>query len=98
MANMMADMFRRGQPQQAPVPAPVEAPVPAHRPPQNPAERMQAVVQAMQNPFGYLRQVFPDIPAYMANNPGQIMQYLQRTRNISQEDIRATVNQISQFR
>lgn len=95
MGNFITDMYRRGQPQQAPV---QEVPLPAQRPPQSPAEKMQAVMQAMQNPFGYLHQVFPDIPASMANNPMQIMQYLQRTRNISQQDIRSTANQISQFR
>ncbi len=60
----------------------------------NPVQKMQAVMQAMQNPFGYLKQRFPDIPDSMYNNPNQIFQYLQNTRNISNNDINQTMQQI----
>ena len=58
----------------------------------NPFQKMQAVMQAMQNPFGYLKQRFPDIPDSMQNNPNQIFQYLQQTRNISNNQIQNTLN------
>lgn len=74
---------------------------PANRPtevaPVNPMQRMQQVMQAMQNPVGYLMQKFPDIPAYMQNNPNLILQYLQQTRNISNEQIQNIINQMPKF-
>lgn len=60
----------------------------------NPVQKMQAVMQAMQNPFGYLKQKFPDIPDSMQNNPSQIFQYLQQTRNITSNDLTQTMQQI----
>lgn len=76
---------------QAPAQAPVRPPV---RRPMNPAQMMSAVIQHMNNPFGFLKQQFPDIPDELANNPGGIMQYLQQTRNISDADVQSTANQI----
>ena len=63
----------------------------------NPMQRMGQVMQAMQNPAAFVRQAFPDIPAYMQNNPGQILQYLQQTRNISNEQIQSIANQIPRY-
>lgn len=65
--------------------------------PMNPMQRMNLVMQAMQNPAAFVRQKFPDIPDNIANDPGQILQYLQRTRNISDEQLNQTMNQIPRY-
>lgn len=74
---------------------------PANRPsentPNNIIQRMQQVSQAMQNPAGFLKQRFPDIPAEIMNNPNHILQYLQQTRNISNEQIQNIINQLPKF-
>ena len=41
----------------------------------------------MQNPAAFVRQAFPDIPAEIQNNPGQILRYLQQTRGINDQQI-----------
>ena len=53
----------------------------------NPIEKMQYMLQAMQNPAAFAKQFFPDIPQQIQNNPIQILSYLQETRNISNQDI-----------
>ena len=57
---------------------------------QNPLQR---ALQAMSNPAMFVKQMFPDIPAYMQNDPNQILQYLQQTRNISNNDIQNILTQ-----
>ena len=52
------------------------------------------IMQAMRNPGQFVRQAFPDIPDNIANDPNQILQYLQQTRNISNEQIQAIANLI----
>lgn len=59
----------------------------------NPIQRVGQVVQAMRNPVPVIMQAFPDIPQSMQNNPNQILQYLQQTRNISNEQIQNIMNQ-----
>lgn len=53
----------------------------------NPVQKMNYIMQAMQNPAAFVRQHFPDIPDSIANNPGQILSYLQQTRGISDQQI-----------
>ena len=60
----------------------------------NPMQKMQRVMQAMQNPAAFVKQVFPDIPDNIQNNPNQILQYLQQTRNISDAQIQQTMQQM----
>ena len=59
----------------------------------NPMQQMGLFMQAMQNPVAFVRQRFPDIPDNM-NDPGQILQYLQRTRNISDEQLNQTASRM----
>ena len=61
--------------------------------PMNPLMKMQYVMQAMRNPAAFVRQAFPDIPAEIQNNPNQILQYLQQTRHISNQQIQNLINQ-----
>lgn len=53
----------------------------------NPFQQMQQVMSAMNNPAAFLKQRFPDIPNEIMNDPNQILQYLQQTRGITNEDI-----------
>ena len=54
----------------------------------NPVQQMQYLLQAMSNPAAFMRQHFPDIPENISNDPGQIFNYLQRTRNpVSSQDV-----------
>lgn len=65
--------------------------------PQNPMQRMSFLMQAMQNPSQFVKQAFPDIPDNISNNPGQILQYLQQTRGITNQQVQQTMNQIPQL-
>lgn len=53
----------------------------------NPFQRMQQVMSAMNNAPAFLKQRFPDIPDEIMNDPSRILQYLQQTRGITNEDI-----------
>lgn len=59
----------------------------------NPTQKIGQVMQAMSNPVSVVMQAFPDIPQSMQNNPNQILQYLQQTRNISNQQIQNIMNQ-----
>lgn len=65
--------------------------------PQNPMQRMSFLMQAMQNPSQFVKQAFPDIPDNISNNPGQILQYLQQTRGITNQQVQQMMNQIPQL-
>ena len=64
---------------------------------QNPIQKANYIMQAMRNPAQFVRQQFPDIPDNIANDPNQILQYLQRTRNISNDQLNQIVNQFPRF-
>ena len=51
-----------------------------------PMEKMRFIMQAMINPAATVRSVFKDIPAQY-QDPAQILQYIQQTRNISNEKL-----------
>lgn len=54
---------------------------------QNPVQKMQYIMQAMSNPAAFVKQHFPDIPNQIANDPNQIFNYLQQTRNPVSNDM-----------
>lgn len=60
-------------------------------------QKMQQVMQVMQNPIAFLKQRFPDIPANIQNDPNQILQYLQQTRGITNDQVQQTMNSIPNF-
>lgn len=66
--------------------------------PMNPMQRMQMVMSAMQNPAAFLKQKFPDIPDQYLHNPNLIMQYLQQTRGITEQDIQNVQAQMPPMR
>lgn len=53
----------------------------------NPMQKMNYILQAMQNPAAFVKQYFPDIPNEIANDPGQILGYLQKTRGLTDQQI-----------
>lgn len=56
--------------------------------PNSPAQRMAAILQAMQNPPAFVKQCFPDIPQNVINDPNQTFNYLQQTRGqVSQQQV-----------
>ena len=59
----------------------------------NPIQKMQYIMKAMTNPAAFVRQAFPDIPTNIQNDPNQILQYLQQTRHISNQQIQDLLNQ-----
>lgn len=61
---------------------------------QNPVQKMQYIMQAMTNPAAFVRQAIPDLPQEIANNPNQILQYLQQTRGITNEQIQQVAGSI----
>ena len=63
----------------------------------NPFQKMQAVMNAMQNPAAFVKQAFPDIPDGIQNDPNQILSYLQQSRGITNEQIQAIRNQLPRF-
>lgn len=60
----------------------------------SPMQKMNYIMQAMRNPAAFVKQCFPDIPDQIANNPQQILSYLQQTRGISNQQIQQLKNQI----
>ena len=64
---------------------------------QNPMQKMNYVMQAMWNPRQFVQQAFPDIPNEISGDPNRILQYLQQTRNITNEQIQNTINQMPRF-
>lgn len=90
MGSSAFEMFGQGVSQQ-----PVQAPrMPQAQPqmPMNPMMMGQQVMSAMNNPWAFLKQKWPDIPDEYANNPAMIMQYIQQTRNVSNQDIQNLAN------
>ena len=60
---------------------------------QNPMQRAQAIMQAMRNPAEFVRQNIPDLPSNIANDPGQILNFLQQTRGVTQQHIQQLLQQ-----
>ena len=56
-------------------------------------QKANYIMQAMTNPAAFVKQAFPDIPAQIQNDPNQILQYLQQTRHISNNQIQELINQ-----
>lgn len=64
--------------------------------PMNPFQKAQMVMQAMTNPAAFMKRMYPDIPNEIMNDPNRVMQYMQQTRGITQNDIANVENDIRQ--
>ena len=64
----------------------------------SPLQRINFVRQAMANPAMIIKQRFPDIPDQIMNDPGKILNYLQQTRGITDQDIQQIASQYGGMR
>ena len=64
----------------------------------NPFQRFNMIRQAMVNPAMLIKQKFPDIPDQIMNDPNQILNYLQQTRGITNQDIQQLTSQYGGLR
>ena len=71
--------------------------VPQVSAPMNPLKRMGQIMQAMRNPAAFVKQAIPDLPDNIANDPNQILQYLKRTRGVTDQQIQMAAGQIPRF-
>ena len=74
-----------------------QAPKPAMNLYMNPYQRAGAIMQAIRNPQAFVRQMIPDLPEEIANDPNRILQYLQETRGVTNEQIRQIAGSIPRF-
>lgn len=54
---------------------------------QNPLMVMGQLANAMRNPMAFAMNAFRDVPQELWSNPERALEYIQRTRNLSQADI-----------
>lgn len=59
----------------------------------NPMQKAQFIMNALSNPAAFAKEQFPDIPDEISNNPGAILNYLQKTRGIPPNQIQQLNNQ-----
>ena len=62
-----------------------------------PVSTANAIYQAMRNPAAFIRQAIPDLPPQIANDPNQILQYLQQTGRVTPQQIQQVANSIPRF-
>lgn len=88
--NPLYQQLMGGTPQQAPAQQPGFSGMQF----QNPVQKMQYIIQAMRDPVAFVRNAIPDLPPDISNDPNRILQYLQRTRGITNEQIQRIAGQI----
>lgn len=64
---------------------------------QNPIQKANFIMQAMRNPVAFVKQAVPDLPSDIANDPNRILQYLQQTRGITNEQIQEAASYIPRW-
>ena len=65
--------------------------------PMSPIQKANAIYQAMRNPAEFVRQMVPYLPPEISIDPNRLLQYLQQTRGISNEQIQQLAGQIPHF-
>ena len=60
---------------------------------QNPMQKAQYIMQAMRNPVAFVKEQFPDIPDNIISNPMAVLQYLQQSRGISNDQLNQIISQ-----
>lgn len=63
----------------------------------NPIQKMNYIMQAMQNPAQFVRQYMPNLPQEISNDPNMILQYMQQNMGLTQQDIQNAASQIPQM-
>lgn len=51
-------------------------------------QKVNQIMQGLQNPVAFVKQQFPDVPDNLLNDPNRVLQYLQQTRNISSDQLK----------
>ncbi len=64
---------------------------------QNPIQKANYIMQAMQNPAAFVRQMIPNLPSNIANDPNRILQYLQQNCGVTNAQIQQAAMQIPRF-
>lgn len=77
------------------MPQPVQQPLAA---PMNPMQRVMMVRQAMMNPLAFIKQRFPDIPDQISGDPNQILNYIQQTRGITDQQVQQVCQNYGGYR
>ena len=83
----------------APVYQPVQQPMQQSSAPQfaNPMQKANYILQAMRNPAAFVRQAIPGLPPQIANDPNQILQWMQQNGMVTQQQIQEAVNSMPRF-
>ena len=65
----------------------------------NPIQKMNYIMQAMQNPAQFVRQHLSGIPEQAFNDPtgNAVLQYMQQNMGVTQQDIQNAASQIPQM-
>ena len=92
--NPLYQQYGMGQAQPMTAPQPQSFSPPVF---QNPMQRMNYIMQAMTNPARFVKERFNDIPDQISGDPNQILDYLRRTRGITDEQMQQTINQMPQM-
>lgn len=90
MANPLYQMVNGGGMSQTRQPIPYQQQM-------NPIQQANAIYQAMRNPPAFVRQAIPDLPPEIANDPNRILQYLQQTRGITNEQINQIASMMPRY-
>jgi len=90
----MNPLYNQLMGQQVPQQKPIQQPMSGGPQFMNPMQKMNYILQAMRNPAQFVRNAIPDLPAEIANDPNRILQYLQQTRGITDQQIQQAAGQI----
>lgn len=61
---------------------------------QNPIQKFNYIMQAMKNPAAFVKQAIPNLPPQIANDPNQILQWMQQSGMVTQQDIQNIASQL----
>ena len=66
---------------------------------QNPIQKMNYIMQAMQNPAAFVKQHIPNMPDEVLRDPtgNSALQYMQQNMGVTQQDIMNAQSQIPQM-
>jgi len=73
-----------------------QLPVPP-APVMNPIQQANAIMQAMRDPVGFVRQMIPDLPKEISNDPNKILQYMHDHMGFTNEQIQQVAYSIPRF-
>lgn len=63
----------------------------------NPIQFFTYAMQVMRNPAAFVKQVIPEIPDQILNDPNQVLDYLKKTRGVTDTQIQQIAGSIPRF-